>query len=181
LLVGDYVAAHAFGWTEFDIDPVTHELLVTTYGIPSYNEAQAAADPFAIAARVPQIVSQFSVSPDQQLTGKNSADTLVGGNGDDTLDGGKGNDLLTGNGGSDVFVIRPHGGHDIVFDFSRLEGDRLAVIGFDQIDSVADALTFAGQRGDDVLFDFGATEIVLADVQLADIQNALIVAPELLV
>jgi len=63
LLQGDYVAAHTFGWTQFDIDPETQVLTVTTYGIEAYTEAELLADPAAILSRVPAIVSQFEVLP----------------------------------------------------------------------------------------------------------------------
>lgn len=118
LLQGDYVAAHTDGWTQFDIDPVTHELLVTTYGIPSYNEADAAADPGAIAAREPVIVSQFRVAPDQTIEGGSAPDVLAGGNGDDIIVGGKGADQLTGGEGSDVFVFQANSGDDRITDFA---------------------------------------------------------------
>jgi len=61
LLQGDYVAAHSYGWTEFAIDPISQNLLVTTYGIDSYSEDQLLANPGAILERVPAIVSQFEV------------------------------------------------------------------------------------------------------------------------
>ncbi len=55
LLQGDYVATHTFGWTEFEIDQVTQQLLVTTYGIPAYNVGDIAND-------LTGIVSQFRVT-----------------------------------------------------------------------------------------------------------------------
>ncbi len=64
LLSGDYAATHSFGWTEFAIDPESQQLTVTTYGVQSYSEADAAADPEAIAALTPVVVSQFTVEPD---------------------------------------------------------------------------------------------------------------------
>lgn len=63
LLQGDYVATHTFGWTEFEIDQVTQQLLVTTYGIPAYNVGDIANDLTGIVSRTPQIVSQFRVTP----------------------------------------------------------------------------------------------------------------------
>lgn len=68
LLQGDYTATHTFGWTEFEIDPLTRALLVTTYGITPYTEEQIAAatsaDDFSgITSRDPVIVSQFRVTP----------------------------------------------------------------------------------------------------------------------
>ena len=61
LVKGGYIAAHVYGWTEFDIDPRTETLTVTTYGIPWYSQAQLHADPSKITALVPQVVSQFTV------------------------------------------------------------------------------------------------------------------------
>ncbi|MGF1673804.1 MAG: alkaline phosphatase D family protein, partial [Rivularia sp. (in: cyanobacteria)] len=65
LLQGGYVAAHTFGWTEFDIDQETQALTVTTYGIEPYSEAELLANPQSITAREPQIVSQFVVNPQE--------------------------------------------------------------------------------------------------------------------
>jgi phosphodiesterase/alkaline phosphatase D-like protein len=64
LLRGDYFAAHTFGWTQFDIDPQTQVLTVTTFGIPGYSPEELAANPDAILARTPEIVSEFTVTPD---------------------------------------------------------------------------------------------------------------------
>jgi phosphodiesterase/alkaline phosphatase D-like protein/2',3'-cyclic-nucleotide 2'-phosphodiesterase (5'-nucleotidase family)/sugar lactone lactonase YvrE len=61
LIQGDYVAAHTYGWTQFDIDPATQQLNVTTYGIDPYSEAELKANPAGVLARVPRIVSQFTV------------------------------------------------------------------------------------------------------------------------
>lgn len=63
LLAGSWTATTTYGWTEFDVDPVTQKLTVTTYGIPYYSAAELLADPAAIVAREPATVSQFSVLP----------------------------------------------------------------------------------------------------------------------
>lgn len=63
LLEGDYLATHTFGWSEFDIDPDTQKLTVTTYGIEPYSEAELLVNPAAISDREPSIVSQFEVNP----------------------------------------------------------------------------------------------------------------------
>lgn len=63
LLQGDYLATHTYGWTEFDIDPTTQQLIVTTYGIDDYSQAEMEANPDSVKARTPQIVSQFTVTP----------------------------------------------------------------------------------------------------------------------
>ena len=63
LLQGDYVAMHSYGWTEFEIDQLTQQLLVTTYGINPYSAADVANDLNGIVARTPEIVSQFRITP----------------------------------------------------------------------------------------------------------------------
>ncbi|MGP1374982.1 MAG: phytase [Almyronema sp.] len=63
LLQGDYVSAHTYGWTQFDIDPTSQKLLVTTWGIDGYTEAELLNNPDAILGRTPRIVSQFEVTP----------------------------------------------------------------------------------------------------------------------
>lgn len=62
LLQGGYVATNTFGWTEFDIDPDTQALTVTTWGILPYTEAELLANPSLITERTPFIVSQFRVA-----------------------------------------------------------------------------------------------------------------------
>jgi phosphodiesterase/alkaline phosphatase D-like protein len=62
LLAGGWTATHTYGWTEFEIDPVTQALTVTTWGVPSYDFTTLSNDPAAIAALTPQIVSQFRVA-----------------------------------------------------------------------------------------------------------------------
>lgn len=62
LLSGLWIATQTFGWTEFEID-ADGVLLVTTYGIPYYTQAEMSADPASVSARVPAIMQQFSVQP----------------------------------------------------------------------------------------------------------------------
>ncbi|MFO0856282.1 MAG: alkaline phosphatase D family protein [Phycisphaerales bacterium] len=63
LLQGTWTATNSYGWTQFDIDPITQQLRVTTYGIPYYNEAALLANPTLIANLQPQIVQEFVVNP----------------------------------------------------------------------------------------------------------------------
>lgn len=58
---GGPVAAHVFGWTEFDIAPGSKRLTVTTYGIEPYTFSDVLADPGAIAGRTPVPVNQIVV------------------------------------------------------------------------------------------------------------------------
>lgn len=63
LLRGDYEVTGAYGWTEFEIDPLTQSLLVTTYGVSNYTAEEALTSPEALMRRSPQILSQFVVAP----------------------------------------------------------------------------------------------------------------------
>ena len=63
LLVGDYVALHTYGWTEFAVEAATQVLTVTTYGIPPYGLGDVQSNLPAVLARQPAIVSQFQVEP----------------------------------------------------------------------------------------------------------------------
>lgn len=68
LLQGDYIAAHTFGWTEFNIDQQTQKLTVTTYGVDAYTREELEANPNAVANRQPKVVSQFEVTPTLKTT-----------------------------------------------------------------------------------------------------------------
>ena len=61
--VGGPVAAHHYGWTEFDIDPQSKGLTLTTYGVDWYTPQEAAANPQAIIARPIAIRQQVVVTP----------------------------------------------------------------------------------------------------------------------
>ncbi|MEB3232743.1 MAG: alkaline phosphatase D family protein [Leptolyngbyaceae bacterium] len=159
LLQGDYVAAHTYGWTKFDIDPVTQSLMVTTYGIDPYTEAELLADPEAILSRTPRIVSQFEVNvaeakqfgvrPDgrpfkdgkkgDRFRGGNNRNNLLGGKDNDTLIGRGGNDQLNGLSGNDR--ITGGKGND------QAKGGK----GDDEIKGQDGRDRLLGQGGDDIL------------------------------
>lgn len=63
LIQGEYLAAHTYGWNEFEIDPQTQQLRVTTWGVEPYTQAQLEANPSAVLNQTPTIVSQFVVNP----------------------------------------------------------------------------------------------------------------------
>jgi hypothetical protein len=63
LLQGDYIAVHAYGWSEFTIDPISQQLDVTTWGVPAYTRAQMQANAQSIIAVKPVIISRFTVTP----------------------------------------------------------------------------------------------------------------------
>ncbi len=108
LLQGDYVALETYGWTEFDINPTTQKLTVTTYGIKPYTRAELEANPSLITSRVPAIVSQFEVEPNQIVAesklvaagGTSGNDDLVALNG--AAFDGRSNVVFTGTGNDKV-------------------------------------------------------------------------------
>ncbi|MDA0267595.1 MAG: alkaline phosphatase D family protein [Cyanobacteria bacterium] len=113
LLQGDYYVGHSSTWTEFDIDPITQKLTVTTYGVDGYEEAQLLANPEAIINQTPVILSQFEVNPGgfsisggsevgETLLGDITANRIAGFGGNDTIAGGLGNDVIFGGDGDDV-------------------------------------------------------------------------------
>lgn len=134
LLQGDYVAAHNFSWSEFDIDPETQTLTVTTFGIDAYSEAELLADPEAVLALEPVIISQFEVNPtgfsvesgsdtdetlvgdtaNNRINGAGGNDLIAGRQGDDVILGGDGDDVLRGDGNSRSSTSEPMSGDDII-------------------------------------------------------------------
>lgn len=78
---------------------------------------------------------------DNTLNGRGGVDTLRGGAGDDTLIGGNGGgkDKLYGGSGADTFVflavqgsgVVASGSRDILYDFSRKQGDKIDLEGID--------------------------------------------------
>ncbi len=123
LLQGDYFVSHDFGWADFEIDETTGQLMVTAWGVPEYTAADLAADPAAVLALEPAIVSRFVVTPTSdaiigtarkdRLNGTDSDDVIIGAAGDDRLQGGKGNDYLDG--GRDDDGIAGGQGRDLLF------------------------------------------------------------------
>jgi Ca2+-binding RTX toxin-like protein len=167
LLQGDYFVGHNIGWTDFNVDADTGDLLVTTYGIQPYTEAELAADSATILARTPTVVSQFELTPTSDsingtahkdhLNGTSGPDVVLGAAGDDELRGRAGNDYLDG--GKDDDDIRGGDGDDQLFGRAgddKLEGqngnDTLnGGDGDDRLGGGAGNDLLAGDAGDDWL------------------------------
>jgi Ca2+-binding RTX toxin-like protein len=110
----------------------------------------------------------FGNKGDDELDGGAGNDRLSGGAGRDHLDGGAGNDRLWGGAGADVFEFERRDGADVIKDLE----DGTDRIEFDDFDfaNAAEALSFADQVGDDVVFDFGDDgRLTLANIDLADL------------
>ena len=63
LAAGTWTATNSYGWTEFEIDPVTRQLLITTWGIDWYTPAEVLADPADVIAREPVVYNQIAIQP----------------------------------------------------------------------------------------------------------------------
>ena len=93
------------------------------------------------------------------LRGGKGTDRIDGAGGNDQIDGGGGNDTVSGGVGSDTFSFLPGSGADTIADF----GDDIDTIrlgdGFG-FGSVSQALGFADEVGDDVVFGFGGGQVL---------------------
>src|SRR5258708_4720648 len=107
------------------------------------------------------------------LLGGEGNDKLQGGPGNDLLIGGVGNDNLSGGEGINTFLFRSGFGKDTITDFSKTDILDLNGLGF-AIGAAAKAAMV--QVGADVVLRVGSDQLVLADVQLADILPAQIIA-----
>ncbi|WZI66359.1 MAG: phytase [Gloeotrichia echinulata IR180] len=116
LLQGDYVATHTYGWTEFNIDPQTQKLTVTTYGIDPYSRLQLEANPSAVVNLQPKIVSQFEVTPNPAediLFGSTNSDNVTlkssqiffAGDGADTVESDKPKTTINSGNGDDTVTV----------------------------------------------------------------------------
>lgn len=61
--VGGPIATHHYGWTEFDVDPASKALTITTHGVDWYTPEEAAADPEAIIARPITVRQRIVLNP----------------------------------------------------------------------------------------------------------------------
>ncbi len=101
---------------------------------------------------------------DDVLHGDAGNDLLSGGAGDDQLFGGDGNDWLKGGAGADTFIFTgPAAGNDMVRDYTKGE-DALhfddALWGGANLTAAQIISTYASVVAHDVVFDFGAGNIV---------------------
>jgi Ca2+-binding RTX toxin-like protein len=152
LLRGDYVATHTYGWSEFDIDPLSQALTVTTYGIAPYSESQLPADPTEIGARVPSIVSQFTVTPRgfSAINGTENGETFLGTAGSDRLNGLGGNDTIAGEGGNDL--VFGGDGDDLLRGDANIRDPGGRIGGDDTIYGGSGNDRIGGKGGNDRLF-----------------------------
>lgn len=61
--VGGAVAAHHYGWTEFDVHHQSKALTITTFGVDWYTPQEASANPQAIIARPITVRQQLVLTP----------------------------------------------------------------------------------------------------------------------
>ncbi len=163
LLQGDYYVGHSYSWSEFDIDPASQKLTVTTWGIDGYTEAELLANPEAIAHQTPVILNQFEVNPQGTLSGGTDADdTLVDGDGNSKLAGLGGNDLIAGGLGDDV-ILGGDGDDVLRGDRNSRSGQTGEPGGDDLIYGGAGNDRIGGKSGNDRLFGGAGDDIIFGD------------------
>lgn len=93
-----------------------------------------------------------------KIAGNSAANTLCGLAGADTLAGGAGSDRLYGGSGADHFLFQTGYDTDAVMDFADNVDSLHIDIGAAM--TVSKGMTFAAQAGADVVFDFGAGDVL---------------------
>lgn len=88
-------------------------------------------------------------SLDNRIIGNDGDNMLKGMGGNDNLIGGKGSDQLWGGTGADLFTFKASEGHDIIWDFSAAEKDKIDLSALK-----AKSTAVMAQVGDDVLITF---------------------------
>ena len=158
LLQGDYMATHTFGWTKFDIDPETQQLTVTTSGIAAYTAADLQANPGSVISRVPQIVSQFTVTPQLSARARLTGSTLV-------INGTNNTDSIQVQPFRNQLIAKANGQE--IGRFNRRDVDKISIYGFDGDDglSVSSPLTIPviirGGLGNDNIFGGSGNDVLL--------------------
>jgi len=102
------------------------------------------------------------------LHGGQGSDLLVAGAGADQLMGDLGDDTLTGGAGADTFHISQGGGHDVITDFTRADGDRIVVHG-------GGSWTFAQSGADTVVTLSGGETMTLLNIDSTELSDGWIV------
>jgi alkaline phosphatase D len=171
LTQGDYFVGHSLGWTDFNVDGTTGELVVTTYGVPAYTTQDLTANPAGVLALNPTIVSQFTLTPtsnntlgtagNDDIDGAGQPDVILGAAGDDVLHGEGGGDYLDGGKGQDTAF----GGEGDDQIFGRDGNDKLiGQAGNDQLEGGLGSDKLEGGDGIDTASYVQATSGVTADL-----------------
>jgi len=98
------------------------------------------------------------------LSGGDGRDIIFGGAGNDSIAGGTGNDELRGLGGADRFDFAGAWGFDVIVDYSRAAGDRIAIAGatFAQL-SIVSATDTQISFGGNTIYLFNTASVNASD------------------
>jgi len=106
------------------------------------------------------------------LIGNRGDNRLVGLAGNDVFAGGAGDDVIIGGDGGDVFYFKPDADREIITDFTDGE-DLLIYLGTSAFDTLENLLAnHVEQRGDDLVISNNGTEMILRNVDKADLTAA---------
>ena len=139
------------------------------FATPGVNTGEAAGDTYAGIENL--LGSNFA----DTLSGNTSDNAISGDDGNDSLSGGAGNDRFYGGADSDTFDFAKNDDADQVSDFEN-NIDCISLRGFG-FTSTTQALTFAAQVGDNVVFDFGDGDILtVLNIDKGSLTNDLLIA-----
>lgn len=105
------------------------------------------------------------------LEGGAGNDTLIGGAGSDLILGGTGDDNVDGGTGADTFTFRDFDGRDVIWNFSRLQGDRL------RLDPNLGITSFAGFKASITGFASGGSSYTSVSFASGDELTVVGIAP----
>lgn len=129
--------------------------VVADLGFVQNNTGNAAGDTYF------SIENLAGSASNDQLRGDSGDNSLFGEDGNDILHGRQGADTLNGGLGADTFYFMPNYDHDTVLDFQD-NADQIAFRDLG-LSSVVDALSYASQVSDDVVFDFGNGDVLVVE------------------
>ena len=141
--------------------------LSNSYGIANADLTNATA--LALAVNIENINASQTGDIKLNITGNAAANDIIGNAANNVLIGGLGADGLTGGGGADVFKFNATTEstvgllHDLILDFSSLEGDKIDLSVIDAQTNIAgnQAFNFIGNNfGGDVVFTHQSGQLI---------------------
>ena len=162
LLQGDYYVGHSYSWTEFDIDAVTQQLRVTTYGVDAYTEEEILENPEAIDDLTPTVLSEFTVNPQlDTISEPIGFNKVFGTTESDNLDITGARNFVFASSGADVINLTESAGNNRIYsgtgnDVINLATDVTNPDVIADFELGSDTLGIAAASFEDVTINFGA-------------------------
>ena len=113
-------------------------------------------------------------SGNDKLYGGAGNDLIQGGSGNDWIKGYSGNDTIWGDLGSDEFVFVRDAGVDMVQDFQD-NVDQVIFLRELGVSTTAQVMSHARQDGADVVFDFGADDLIIRNATVDQLRDDILI------